>query len=115
MRVFESWMAKYGFNFKGQEKAERLAVFIDNMNFVKTMNARRRGFKLGLNKFAHLRFDEFKQKYLGLNLVSRNTSDGSTSGDRVAVSAATLPANVDWRLAGAVTPVKDQGRCGETL
>ena len=83
LRLFESWMAKYGFDFKGQEKAERLAVFIENMHFVKRMNARKQTFKLGLNQFAHLRFDEFKKQFLGLNLnvLSRNTSD--SSGDNV--------------------------------
>ena len=120
LRLFESWMAKYGFDFKGQEKAERLAVFIENMHFVKRMNARKQTFKLGLNQFAHLRFDEFKKQFFGLNLnvLSRNTSDsrGDNLKPEVAVGAAIVPPlDVDWRKTGAVTEVKNQGSCGKAF
>ncbi|KAI3959098.1 hypothetical protein MKX01_023774 [Papaver californicum] len=67
-------------------------------------------YTLALNSFADLSRHEFKASRLGLsaaNGIPRNYSSflgGSTVGD--------IPASLDWREEGAVTPVKDQGSCG---
>jgi len=65
-------------------------------------------FTVGLNKFADLRGDEFARHFKGLRF------DGSKMRESQPMPAVNdpLPASVDWRTKGVVTPVKDQGQCG---
>lgn len=109
----ESWMAQYGRVYKdGAEKAKRLEVFKANVGFIESFNAKNHKFYLGVNQFADITNDEFK--------ASRANKGYRPSLERVPtafryenVSLDALPATMDWRTKGAVTPVKDQGQCGK--
>ena len=59
------------------------------------------------NRFGDMETHEFKAMMNGLNPQLRTPSQKLHKA-----SSVSLPATVDWRTKGAVTPVKDQGQCG---
>ncbi|XP_062224716.1 senescence-specific cysteine protease SAG39-like [Phragmites australis] len=107
----EQWMSKYGRVYMDDaEKARRFEVFKANVAFIESVNARNHKFWLEANRFADLTDDEFRASRTG---YKKPASKGWTTGFRSAnVSLDDLPASVDWRTKGAVTPIKDQGECG---
>uniref|UniRef100_A0A1I8Q2J6 cathepsin L n=1 Tax=Stomoxys calcitrans TaxID=35570 RepID=A0A1I8Q2J6_STOCA len=72
-------------------------------------------FKMGLNKYADMLPQEFKETLNGYNYtLQKNLRKQSSQGAITYIPPAhvTVPKTVDWRQKGAVTPVKDQGHCG---
>ncbi|CAI0422820.1 unnamed protein product [Linum tenue] len=107
----QQWMNQHGIVYKtAAEKQTRFNIFKNNVEYIESFNsAGTKPYKLALNQFADQTVEEFKS--------SRN--------DTLQVAAATtttkpfkyenvkdVPATMDWRTKGAVTPVKDQGQCG---
>lgn len=104
----EQWMAKYGRTYNdAAEKARRLEIFKSNMELIESFNAGDHKFKLGANQFADLTNEEFRVR----NGFKASAKRSPTSFRYETVSA--VPASMDWRTKGAVTPIKDQGQCGE--
>ncbi|XP_021813545.1 senescence-specific cysteine protease SAG39-like [Prunus avium] len=68
-------------------------------------------FTLRLNEFADLTNEEFREirngymKRSSKLIMSNSTKRSSTD----------VPPSVDWREKGAVTPIKDQGKCEQEL
>ncbi|XP_006663940.1 senescence-specific cysteine protease SAG39-like [Oryza brachyantha] len=110
----ERWMAQYGREYKdAAEKARRLEVFRANVAFIETFNAGGKStYWLGVNQFADLTGEEFRATMTNKKGFSANGVRASTGFRYENVSADALPASVDWRTKGAVTPVKDQAQCG---
>ncbi|OVA08706.1 Granulin [Macleaya cordata] len=73
-------------------------------------------YTLALNAFADLTHHEFKASRLGLTFVPSDVvgSNPRRSSSLLGGSGVVgdIPASLDWRNNGAVTPVKDQGSCG---
>jgi KDEL-tailed cysteine endopeptidase len=72
-------------------------------------------YSLALNKFSDLSGTEFKARYLGLKSKAGPTSTNAVPFpyENVDVNLGkTNETKVDWREAGVVTAVKDQGQCG---
>ncbi|KAJ1256456.1 hypothetical protein BS78_K020500 [Paspalum vaginatum] len=107
----EQWMAKYGRVYRdAAEKARRFEVFKANVAFIESVNAGNHKFWLEANRFADLTDDEFRTTQTGYKPASKGRT---TTGFRYAnVSLDDVPASIDWRTKGAVTPIKDQGQCG---
>lgn len=62
-----------------------------------------------LNDFADLTADEFRAQHLGFNKPGRLFDRPK---NYVELDTTNLASSVDWVSRGAVTPVKNQGRCG---
>ncbi|CAF5109474.1 unnamed protein product, partial [Rotaria sp. Silwood1] len=70
-------------------------------------------YRLGINKYATLTNEEFRQKYNGYRR-QKNSRLQFSDIRRLHIPASpytTLPVSIDWRDHGIVTPVKDQGQC----
>ncbi|XP_037480318.1 senescence-specific cysteine protease SAG39-like [Triticum dicoccoides] len=109
----ENWMAQYGRVYKDTtEKARRFEVFKGNVEFIETFNAQNHKFWLGVNQFADITNDEFKTTNTNKGFKANSTRVLSSGFRYENLSLDALPAMMDWRAKGAVTPVKDQGQCG---
>lgn len=99
------WKTKNGKKY-GNEDFTRLNIFYSNYKKVMQHQANpSRTHDIGFTKFMDLTPEEFKLKYLSSVIPQQPT-------ETTILSTVNLPTSVDWRTAGAVTPVKDQGPCG---
>ncbi|KAL5562313.1 hypothetical protein UlMin_032060 [Ulmus minor] len=111
IQLFELWISKHGKIYNSlEEKIQRFEVFKDNLKHIDERNKEISSYWLGLNEFADLSHDEFKNKYLGLKSEVFRMRQSSEDFSYRDVEA--LPKSVDWRKKGAVAPVKNQGSCG---
>ncbi|KAG6556369.1 hypothetical protein Mapa_002312 [Marchantia paleacea] len=107
---FKNFVKKYNKVYGSVEFANRLAIFKDNLLRVVENQALDPEAQHGITPFMDLSEEEFTARYLGLldqpDFVNR-------SGKEIpSLPTEDLPANFDWRDAGAVTEVKNQGACG---
>ncbi|OAY78384.1 senescence-specific cysteine protease SAG39-like [Ananas comosus] len=108
----EEWMAENGRVYKdAAEKARRFEIFKSNAQLVDSFNAGNHKYWLGTNKFADLTNDEFKATRTGFR-TSKTTNTVKISKRFKYENVSAVPASMDWRTRGVVTPVKDQGQCG---
>ncbi|KAJ1382844.1 Peptidase C1A, papain C-terminal [Sesbania bispinosa] len=108
----EKWMAQYGKSYKDDaEKQKRYQIFKQNVEFIESFNAAGdKPFNLSINHFADLTNEEFKASLNGqkkLHVLGIATETSSFKYHNVTA----IPASMDWRKRGAVTPIKDQRSC----
>ncbi|KAJ1703387.1 hypothetical protein LUZ63_003167 [Rhynchospora breviuscula] len=111
LATYEKWMGEFGRVYSSDtEKQNRFEVFKTNFQFIESMN-KQPGltYTVGLNEFADLTNEEFVTKYVGFK--SPSTPKKATPFKYANLT--TAPTCVDWRSSGAVTPVKNQGNCGD--
>lgn len=106
------FMKKHGVVYATtEERMHRENVFTQNLRFIHSKNRERLGYSLGVNHLTDRTQDELKALrgfkssgvYNGGNPFPYEL-DANTVGD--------LPDEYNWRIFGAVTPVKDQSVCG---
>jgi C1A family cysteine protease len=109
--LWQIWKTRYGKSYTEDEEVERFAIFARNYEKVMKFNSENDTPRLALNKFADLTGEEFKsqnsrcayaetdQEFIKRNMLPK-------------ADVSALPAEVDWRNKGAVTPIKNQGQCG---
>ncbi|CAH1238688.1 CTSF [Branchiostoma lanceolatum] len=108
--LFLEFTVQHNKTYKSTEEyVKRLHVFQDNMKRAADLQESEQGTaKYGVTKFMDLSEEEFRQYYLSpvRDLTHAEQLPKATIPD------IETPDSYDWREHGAVTPVKDQGRCG---
>jgi C1A family cysteine protease len=114
----ERWMAEHGRVYKDDdEKQLRLKIFEANLKIIEASNNSNKTYRLKANRFADLTVEEFVAKHTGSkNLHGEDGEDGIAPQRFGHVDEMDdVPPSMDWRENGAVTGVKDQGECGESI
>jgi KDEL-tailed cysteine endopeptidase len=108
----EQWMTKYDKVYKDDvEKEKRFMIFKNNVEYIESFNAaNNKPYKLSVNHLADLTLEEFKASRNGYKKRSLEFTTTSFKYENVTA----IPPAIDWRVKGAVTPIKDQGQCGKT-
>ncbi|XP_046386706.1 digestive cysteine proteinase 1-like [Ischnura elegans] len=93
-----------------EEHHHRLNVFRQNVRFISSKNRANLGFQLKVNHLADLT-DEERMALKGWRYTGEY--NGGLPFPEVSPSELRdIPSTLDWRIYGAVTPVKDQAVCG---
>lgn len=106
------FMRKHGIAYDTyDERVTRKNIFMQNLRFIHSKNREHLGFSLAVNMLADRTLDEIKALQ---GRKSRGVHNGGQEFPYKLTKAtlASLPESLDWRLFGAVTPVKDQAACG---
>jgi len=107
--AFTSWMKEHNRMYSSEEFVNRFEIFKKNMDFVRDWNSMNTTTIVGLNVFADISNEEYRNVYLGTHI------DGTAliaNAEHFITSTEPLAVMVDWRTKGIVTPIKDQGQCG---
>ncbi|KAK1303867.1 Oryzain alpha chain [Acorus calamus] len=114
LELFEQWAKKHGKVYGCmEEKEKRLLNFIENLHYVLENNnyVKESGHQVGLNVFADMNNDEFKEVYTPKRIMKKKPNVGGES--RASKVSCEAPMSLDWRKKGVVTGVKNQGQCGK--
>lgn len=113
--LYERWRSHHTITRSLSEKHKRFNVFKANVHYVHNFNKKDKPYKLKLNKFADLTSHEFRNFYASSKIKHHRTFRGSRpeNGTFMYANVNNVPPSIDWRLKGAVNPVKDQGQCGK--
>ncbi|GJX67660.1 low-temperature-induced cysteine proteinase-like protein [Tanacetum coccineum] len=117
--LFGKWKELHGKAYQHDEEEKlRLENFKKSIKFVLEKNSQRKSeldHTVGLNKFADLSNEEFKEMYMSKVKGSRSNElkmGGVKRNMTVSSRTCDAPTSLDWRDKGVVTPIKDQGQCG---
>ena len=109
---FEAWKLEHGKSYAdaaAEEKARR--AWLTNDQTINTHNAKGLSWTLGHNEYTDMLWDEFSEA-VGLPGLAPRPTFRESRPVFEAPAEFDAPTAVDWVAKGAVTPVKNQGRCG---
>lgn len=114
---FNSWMRNHGRSYNADEFLPRYQAWRSNMDFIEEFNRQgNRTFAVAMNQFGDLTPEEFGRLHKGhlsnpAEVKRRLDQESLQRQDQICGS--TPAASWDWVTQGAVTPVKNQGSCGD--
>lgn len=106
---WDEYKSLFGKIYTREEEPRRAAIYEENVDLIRRVNAQHdagnSSVRLGVNDFADMTNKEFRSM---LNFRMSNV----TAADVTLLEPAPAGATIDWRSRGAVSPVKNQYRCG---
>jgi len=106
---FARFAVRYGKSYENAAEVQRrFRIFSESLDKVRSTNRRGLSYKLGINHFSDMSWEEFQATKLG----AAQTCSATLSGNHLMRDAKALPETKDWREAGIVSPVKNQASCG---
>ncbi|OTF70897.1 Group 1 mite allergen-like protein (Cysteine protease) [Euroglyphus maynei] len=109
---FREFIEKHGKNYtnKYNEVNFRHFIFLQNYRFIMAHNRKNLHYQLAVNHLADRTDDEMSRIRGKIQVM--NEDKGGIPFDKSKYDISKIPEQWDWRLLGAVTPVKDQAICG---
>jgi len=108
--LFDQYSAQWGKNYSAAELPRAMECFAKTQATIDRLNKEQATANHGWNDFTDMCEEDFKSYHsLTVPLRVRSPIAPYTSQQ---VSALVNDTGADWRTKGAVTPVKNQGRCG---
>jgi len=109
-KKFEQFTQKYGKTYSSvSETVERYLIFAENLAKTEEWNKIEGKEVFGVTKFSDLTQEEFKKTHLN---YKPNPQIKGRYLNPSTLSNVEIPASVDWRNQGAVSPVYNQEQCG---
>jgi len=106
---FTRFVAKYNKAYEHESFFAKYNTFKANLEAITKHNEGNHSYTMGVNEFADLNTDEFREQYLGLNYINKEFSRSKNEGHLNVIS---IPDELNWIEKGAVMPIKNQGQCG---
>ena len=113
--TFEKYLTDYNLKYSSKDMEMRREIFNKELARVKAHNAKNASWKEGINKFSVMTAAERQSafgRHKGVAHHQQLKNAKTMPADFKMKSVSELPANVDWRIKGIVSAVKDQGHCG---
>jgi len=110
--AWEAYKQQFGKVYNGAEDDVKRAQFEATLNTIQEQNAKGESLKFGINQFSDMNQEEYRAAAgLGYIAPEQNMLGSPYLGEHFHQGEA-LADSINWNTLGAVTPVKDQGRCG---
>merc|ERR1712193_475036 len=108
-QAWQDYKLEYNKHYNADQELTKYAIWRKEVDNVNTHNAAfGNDFTTEINEFSDLTDAEFEEMYLsGLRVP-----EGPSNATMYVPTNDAIPNAVDWRTAGMVTPVKNQGQCG---